>query len=102
MPADLQRELFEPGIEARFEQFVIEAPELYDFLVARAREMRARGFSRYGIKSLYEVARFHFSMTRKPGEEYKLNNDYTALFARKIMRDHPDLDGFFETRRLRS
>jgi hypothetical protein len=33
------------------------------------------------------------------GDEFKLNNDYRAPYARLIMRREPDLDGLFETRR---
>jgi hypothetical protein len=29
---------------------------------------------------------------------YKLNNNYRALYARKIMEQEPDLDGLFEIR----
>ncbi len=34
------------------------------------------------------------------GDDYKLPNDYTSRFSRKAMKEVPELDGFFEVRRL--
>ncbi len=40
--------------------------------------------------------------TDDPTSEFRLNNDYRALYARQLMDNEPELDGFFETRTLRS
>jgi hypothetical protein len=36
------------------------------------------------------------------GDDFKLNNNYHSRYARLIMEREPGLDGFFETRGLRS
>ena len=35
-------------------------------------------------------------------EDWKLNNSYSSRYARKIMADHPQLDGLFEVRELKT
>jgi hypothetical protein len=57
--------------------------------------------ARYGIKALFEVLRYEYSVQTQ-GDEFKLNNSYTSRYARMLMRQHADLDGFFETRELRA
>lgn len=75
-------------------------------VVRRARELRARGREHYGVKAILEVVRFHMP-TPDPGsrraadEEFKINNNYSSLLARRIMERHGELRGFFETRQLR-
>jgi hypothetical protein len=34
-------------------------------------------------------------------EEYKISNDYIALYARKFMQDHPSYDGFFKIKEMK-
>lgn len=89
------------GIQARFEAFDRDHPEVYEKIVSLIRQLQRRGFQRYGIKSLFEQVRWHFRVERGD-EEFKLNNNYHSRYARKIIREHPDLDGFFELRELKA
>ena len=36
--------------------------------------------------------------TSSPAGAFKLNNNFTAHYARLLMAQEPDLEGFFETR----
>jgi hypothetical protein len=82
----------------RFEQFHTENPRVYATLVRLAREwVTQTGRHKIGIKSLYEVARWQIALaTNDP--DYKLNNDFTAYYARLMMHGEPDLDGLFDLR----
>ncbi len=93
---------FQKTIEQRFRSFHREHPEVYGELVRRARMMTARGFHHYGISALYELVRWHFQMERGPDELFKCNNNYKPYYARLILKQEPDLAGFFETRVLRA
>jgi len=54
------------------------------------------------MKMLFEVIRWqHYMTTNDPSSEYKLNNNYTAFYARLLMKHTPELDGVFELRRQR-
>lgn len=88
------------SIADRFAVFHAEHPEVYVELVRLAREAKAAGV-RVGMKALWERLRWSFTVDR-PSGKFKLNNVYTARYARLIMENEPDLRGLFETRRLRS
>lgn len=92
-------------ISERFELFHAANPHIYEKLREFALQMRfARKKKRrkYGIKALFERVRWHYEFEVNSDEEFKLNNDFTALYARKLMEREPDLAGFFETRRRRA
>jgi hypothetical protein len=53
--------------------------------------------SRVLSNPLAETLRDKFACTTR-GDRWKLNNNYTAHYARLVMNQEPDLAGFFETR----
>lgn len=55
------------------------------------------GRHKLGIKTLYERARWEIALaTTDP--DFKLNNNFTAFYARLIMRREPDLADLFDLR----
>lgn len=84
-------------ITRRFREFHEANPEVYVRLVNLADKLRGRGRESYGMKSLFEVLRWHRAM-ETTGSDFKLNNNYTALYARLIMCNESRLQGFFRTR----
>jgi hypothetical protein len=88
-------------IQERFDAFHDRNPQVYRALRDMALEMRRRGHRQYGIKALFEVLRFNHAM-QTHGDAFKLNNNYTALYARLLMDNEPELADFFETRRRTS
>lgn len=103
---ELEREPRRPRgtIAERFATFHGDYPQVYRMLVGFARQMHRRGFEHYGIAAVFERARWEVHMTWGPDSEQglKLNNDLKALYARLIMDENPDLEGFFRLRRLRA
>lgn len=90
-------------IEQRFWDFHDANPHVYGELVKLARRARSRGHHRMGIEMLFAIVRWRRMMrTADPSSGFKLNDHYTSRYARLIMEQEPDLDGFFETRRLRA
>ena len=87
-------------LDAQFEEFHKNNPEVYEELVRLARQMKARGHKQIGIKMLWEVLRWERAMKTTDQTEWKLNNNYTSRYARLIMENEPDLEGFFVTREL--
>lgn len=88
-------------IAARFEQFHAENPHVYRML--RDLCLKARGLNpgcRIGVKALFERLRWQVRFETRGGAagEWKLNNNYTALYARMLMEREPELAGIFETR----
>jgi hypothetical protein len=98
MNGQLSLNMLEASIAERFETFHHENPHVYRTLVRLAREwVTSTGKQKLGIKSLFEVARWQLAIeTSDP--DYKLNNNYTAFYARLIHTQEPDLDGLFNVR----
>lgn len=88
-----------PRLEAEFLAFHKERPCVYTRLVSLARDLKRRGHTKVGIAMLYEVVRWQ-QYTVNTQDDYKLNNNYRAYYARLIMKQEADLAGFFETRRV--
>ncbi len=89
-------------IEEAFDEFHRANPHVYEELVKLARHAKQRGFAHYGIGALYEVFRWERGPTTKDDDGYAVNNNYRAIYARRIMAECPDLAGFFTTRARRS
>lgn len=83
--------------EERFAAFHAANPHVYASLRDMALTLKAQGTRQYGMKALFEVLRFNNAL-RTNGDAFKLNNNYTALYARKLMDEVVGLEGFFETR----
>jgi hypothetical protein len=89
--------------QERFDWFHANNPHVYRNLRALALAMKTkRGKKRVGIKMLYEVLRYQYDIHTAGEEEFKLNNNYTAYYARLLMAQEPDLAGLFEVREIRS
>lgn len=87
--------------ESDFWTFHADNPQVYTRLVSLARRLVERGHSTIGIGMLFEVLRWHHAMTTNDAaSDFKLNNNYRALYARLIMTREGDLDGVFRTREL--
>jgi hypothetical protein len=88
------------SIETRFRKFHAAHPEIYDLLVKLSRDVRRRGVKQYGMKAVFERARWHY-VIEKGDRKFGLCNDFTAPYARLIMANEPDLRGFFTIREPR-
>jgi len=86
-------------IEEAFLDFHKRNPHVYDELVRLARRAQRRGVSRFGIGAMFEVLRWRYAL-RTQGDEFKLNNNHRSYYSRLIQHNEPDLEGFFQTRKL--
>jgi hypothetical protein len=88
-------------IEAAFNAFHAEHPEVYAELVRVARRLRQQGWERFGIATVFEVVRYRSMIGNLAGgAKPKLNNNHRAYYSRLIMEREPDLAGVFKTRQL--
>lgn len=89
-------------IETAARRFDQAHPTVYHALVELAREERHAGVERGSIAALFEIVRRDHRMATGGRDDYALNNTFRAYYARRIMANCRDLDGFFETRERRS
>lgn len=78
----------------RFARFHEANPHVYHMIVAKAIALKRRGIERYGIAAIWEALRYSRAMYSAT-DDYKLNNNYKAYYARLIMKTVGELEGFF-------
>jgi len=84
--------------DAKAAKFHEQNPHVYEQLLSLCMELRKKGYPQYSVRGLFEVLRFKFSVQTSSEDEFKLNNNMTPWYARKIMEENRSLDGFFVTR----
>lgn len=82
-----------------FEQYHADNPHVWQAFVHFSVQAKAKGFLHYGAKSIFEAIRFNTSERGK--EPFKVNNIYTPDYARKMEKEYPSFEGFFEKRQLK-
>lgn len=102
-PVDDRRPLWlrnpQTAIEQDFAEFHEENPQVLAELEERATRLLNRGVSRIGIALLFEAMRY--SRLETTGQDYKLNNNFRALYARLMVHRHPELRDVIELRERR-
>ena len=85
-------------VARRFEEFHAANPDVYRLLVRLASQWVSQtGQRKLGMKALFERARWEIALsTNDP--DFKLNNTYTAYYARLIMAQEPHLANLFDLR----
>ena len=90
-------------ITESFIDFHNKNPGVYKTLVFQSRQYRRmHPTKKLGIATLWENLRWDFMMTTDAEDDFKLNNNYKAHFARMIMNENPDLADLFETRETKA
>jgi hypothetical protein len=86
-------------LQERFAQFHNQNQHIYDMLVALTRIMKAKKtMKRWSVYAAYELVRYQWNPHTRTFNEYKLPNEYRPRYARLIMKQEADLDGFFRTK----
>jgi len=97
----MQETLFDTDkLQQAFDKFDAENPQVWNAFKAVTLRVISSGFEHYGAKAIWEYIRFNFAM--KTGGEFKLNNNYTAFYARKFIEKYPQFEGFFELRKRKT
>lgn len=82
-----------------FSEYHEKNPQVYVLFKKYAQMALDRGFKKFSAKAIFERLRWHYSVETE-GDEFKLNNNYTAYYARKLMAE-PEFMGFFELRKCK-
>lgn len=91
-----------PDIERRFAEFDEQHPHVWDMFVRFAFDRMALGFHRYSSDAILHRIRWETDTAADDGSGFRLNDHYTAYYARKFRRQFPQHRKFFEIRRTRS
>ncbi|MEU9246610.1 hypothetical protein [Streptomyces sp. NPDC048385] len=94
---DLPHQGARSTITEQFHAFDAGHPWVYRALEQLIVQRLAAGATRVGMKALFEALRW-----RHPHGVKGLNNNYTALYARRLLAEHPEWACAIEVRRRRS
>jgi len=80
-----------------FEQYHAENPDIWKQFVRYAHMAKyEKGFDNLSARDIFRAIRWHTKTSGNDG--FKVNNNYSPDYARKLMKEQPDFDGFFYTR----
>lgn len=84
----------------KFNAWNIENPQVYDLFKRFTFEAISKGHKHLSAWMIANRIRWETAIVTT-GNDYKISNDFIALFARKFMEDFPEHDGFFRTKTMK-
>lgn len=88
-------------IEARFWEMHAENPRVYQLFDKFAWMLIHRGYQHHSADAVLHRIRWA-SAVEMEGDEFKINDHFSAYYARLWMRNNPDNRGFFRLRVLKN
>ena len=96
-------DLLPTTIQDRFQEFDAKHPEVFDLFVAFSRELLTAGHESYSADAILHRIRWHFDVNEKRDSGFKINNNFSSRYARKLAAINPiEFGSFFRFRNLRS
>lgn len=83
-----------------FKNYLKENPIVYRKFKKYASQLYRNGRRRYSAWAIVNAIRWEHDFTTR-GSKFKVNNDFIALLARKLVRENKTFKGFFLTKPLR-
>ena len=84
-----------------FKKYHEENPHIWEAFKKYSFKAKERGIKNYSANGIFEIIRWHTAIEAKDGK-YKLGNNYRPDYARKMMEEFPEFEGFFRVRELKS
>lgn len=88
-----------PTVEERFEAYHAENPHVYQQFKTFALQSAARR-PRFSARAIFHRMRWQSMI--EGNDEFKINNNYSPYYARMFEDEYPDMEGFFEKRKVQS
>jgi hypothetical protein len=78
-----------------------ENPDFYSLFERFALELARAGKTALGARLVGERIRWETTL-QTAGDEFKINDHFHPIYARRFMDDYPEFDGLFRTREVRA
>jgi hypothetical protein len=82
----------------RFKEFHQENPHIFKEFKQLAYKMKKAGRKKYSAQAIIYVIRFNQDL-KTTGDVFKINNDFTSIYARLLMYRDLSMENFFEIRK---
>ena len=86
-------------LELDFAKFHLLNQHVYQKFVVYAHDVREAGFNQFSARAIIHRIRWHMDIETKSGDGFKINNNHSPYYARKMMREYPDFKEFFSLRK---
>lgn len=90
----------DPQTRAEFNAYHKANPDIFKMFFEFASEILRTGRKQYSAKTIMERIRWEKDL-KNSKEDFKINNNYTAYYARGLMQRYPEFIGFFEIRQTK-
>lgn len=87
--------------QQKFTEFDNRNPEIWQMFCEFSFQLINLGFQRYSADAILHRVRWETAV-RGVRDQYKINNNYSAFYARKFRETHPRYAAFFEMRRSKA
>jgi hypothetical protein len=92
---------YPPIVLERFKEWHHQNPHIYQQFKQLAYKMLATGRKRYSARTIMEVMRWHYDL-KTTGDVFEVNDNFTPIYVRLLIHNHPEFSEFFELRAVRS
>lgn len=86
------------ALARQFEQFDAQYPQVWELFLRFTFQVIHVGYQHHSADAVLHRVRWETGVEIGPEHEYKINNNYSAFYARKFHRTYPEHAGFFRTR----
>lgn len=90
------------AIDVKFWEYHENNPIVFSAFKMFAEEVKNRGYDHYSAKAIFERVRWHLQFETDSDDGFKINNSYTSRYARLLVNEFPEFEGFFRTRVLKT
>ena len=94
-----QLNLFEGIRNGRFIPYHEKNPSVYETFKNFTLRAIAKGFKHCSADFIFHVIRWETGQSDERQEPFKVNNNYTSLYARMFINEHPQHKEFFRLRK---
>lgn len=77
-----------------------QRPQIFEKFKQYAYQMKRAGREHYGAKGIIERIRWDMHMGYEEGD-FKISNTFFPLYARLLVKECPEFDGFFRLKKVR-
>lgn len=88
-------------LQVKFEEYDRKNPRVYALFKKYTKDAIRRGHQKLSGWFIVNIIRWEEGVDVKTGEEFKISNDFIALYTRKFVEEHPKHREFFTLKQMK-